>query len=188
MPYYPPPASVRSYNLIQNEGTSLTAQTTLDFVGAGVIASDADSKTQILIPGSAGSVSSGTATLDFGTFPGSSDTSVAVMGQAGIIAASRVWCWIYPNAATVDHTIDEHIVETIVVYAGNIIAGTGFTIYGKNTNILNEPLLNYGERRNHIANATLGQNTGFGGNTLMGSFGGRGTLIYGTWLIGWAWV
>ena len=34
--------------------------------------------------------------------------------------------------ATTDHTADEHLVETLRVFAGNIVAGTGFTIYGTN--------------------------------------------------------
>jgi hypothetical protein len=71
----------------------------------------------------------GTALLNFGTFPGSSDASVAITGQSEIVASSIVQAWIYP-AATADHTADEHIVEEFVVSAGNIVAGTGFTIYG----------------------------------------------------------
>lgn len=75
--------------------------------------------------------SSGTATLDFGAFPGASDTSVAVTGQAGIVSGSLVEAWIRP-VATADHSADEHMVETIKVFAGNIVAATGFTIYGFN--------------------------------------------------------
>lgn len=71
----------------------------------------------------------GTATLDFGAFPGKSDTSVTVTGQTGIVSGSLVEAWIRP-VATSDHTADEHIVDAPVVIAGNIVAGTGFTIYG----------------------------------------------------------
>jgi len=73
----------------------------------------------------------GTATLDFGAFPGDSDTSVAVTGQASILSGSLAEAWIFP-AATADHSADEHLVESIEVMAGNVQAGTGFTIYGKN--------------------------------------------------------
>lgn len=74
----------------------------------------------------------GTALLDFGSFPGKSHASVAVTGQTGILAASSfVECWISP-AATTDHTVDEHVVESIKVVAGNIVDNTGFTIYGVN--------------------------------------------------------
>lgn len=73
----------------------------------------------------------GTATLNFGAFPGDSDTSVAITGQTGIQSTSLVEAWILP-AATADHSADEHLVETLDVVAGNIVAGTGFTIYGIN--------------------------------------------------------
>lgn len=72
----------------------------------------------------------GTATLNFGAFPGSSDTSVAVTGQAGILAGSIVRAWIFP-AATADHSADEHFAEGLYIVAGSIVAGTGFTIYGR---------------------------------------------------------
>lgn len=75
---------------------------------------------------------SGTTTIDFGAFPGASDTSVAVTGQASIVAGSIVGAWLRP-VATADHTADEHIVESIRIEAGNIVAATGFTIYGINT-------------------------------------------------------
>jgi len=77
-------------------------------------------------------MATGNATLDFGAFPGSSDTSVAVTGQTGITTSSFVEAWLVPTA-TADHSADEHVVETIKVIAGNIVNGTGFTIYGVNT-------------------------------------------------------
>ena len=50
----------------------------------------------------------GTAVLDFGAFPGKSDASVAVTGQAAIVAGSLVEAWIRP-VDTADHTADEHM-------------------------------------------------------------------------------
>lgn len=81
---------------------------------------------------------SGTTTVDFGAFPGKSDASVAVTGQTGILAGSIVGAWIRP-VATADHTADEHLVETIAIDAGAIVAGTGFTIYARNTNQIDDP-------------------------------------------------
>jgi hypothetical protein len=72
----------------------------------------------------------GTATLDFGVHPGSTDTTVAVTGQTGILAGSAVEAYLAP-ADTADHSADEHWVDGPVVMAGNIVAGTGFTIYGR---------------------------------------------------------
>lgn len=73
----------------------------------------------------------GTTTIDFGAFPGKLDTSVAVTGQTGIIAGSLVEAWIRPIATAV-HSADEHVMALaqLQVVAGNISAGTGFTIYG----------------------------------------------------------
>jgi hypothetical protein len=76
---------------------------------------------------------SGTATLDFGTFPGNSDATVAVTGQSGIVSGSLVEAWIRP-VATADHNEDEHRVEEIQVDADTIVAGTGFTIFGRTRN------------------------------------------------------
>lgn len=82
----------------------------------------------------------GTANLDFGAFPGASDASVAVTGQTGIVGSSLVEAWLFPTA-TADHSADEHIVEPLEVYAGNIVAGTGFTIYGINRTPLGDTLI-----------------------------------------------
>jgi hypothetical protein len=78
-------------------------------------------------------MATGTATLDFGAFPGSTDTSVAVTGQAGILAGSLIEAWILP-ADTADHSIDDHVVDPPRVLAARVVAGTGFTIYGLTTN------------------------------------------------------
>jgi hypothetical protein len=102
-------------------------------------------------------MATGTTTVDFGAFPGASDASVVITGQAGILAGSLVEAWLRP-VATVDHSADEHVHETIKVMAGNIVPGTGFTIYAANTNQINE------------------------GAT------GRGTRLYGLWTVAWAWT
>lgn len=72
---------------------------------------------------------SGTATLNFGAYPGATDASVAVTGQGSIVSGSLVEAWLRMEA-TADHSADEHWVEEIEVRAGNIVAATGFTIYG----------------------------------------------------------
>lgn len=71
----------------------------------------------------------GSAILDFGT-PSKPAASVAVTGQAGIIAGSRVEAFVR-LAASADHSIDEHRIEQLKIMAGNIVVGTGFTIYGE---------------------------------------------------------
>lgn len=125
---------------------------------------------------------SGTTTIDFGAFPGKSDASVAVTGQAGIVAGSLVEAWIFPMT-TADHTPDEHMVETIRVFAdpSTIIAGTGFTIKAFNSSQLNEPLETPGPSRFRSVAGTV---YGYVGP----SVGGQGTRIYGSWTVAWVWV
>ena len=71
----------------------------------------------------------GTTTINFGAFPGVSDVTATVTGQTGITGGSLVEAWIFP-VATSDHSVDEHWVDPPNVRAGNVVAGTGFTIYG----------------------------------------------------------
>lgn len=128
----------------------------------------------------------GTATLDFGAFPGKSDASVAVTGQAAIVAGSLVEAWIRP-AATADHTDTEHMVETLNVFAASIVVGTGFTIYGFNTSQLNEPV-----RPPRTASTSVLPTVGMPAAGLQkagpeGAGGGKGTRIYGQWTIAWVW-
>ncbi len=80
----------------------------------------------------------GTASLNFGSFPGESDTTVAITGQSGILSNSLVEAWIFPSA-TSDHSADEHIVDPPRIMAGNVVAGVGFTIYGVDQNKLSDP-------------------------------------------------
>ena len=110
----------------------------------------------------------GTATLDFGAFPGASDASVTVTGQSGILAGSLVEAWIVP-VATAEHTADEHLLETLHVVAGNIVAGTGFTIYGVN--------------RSQLGEWPQGADI----NPPRGGQMGMGTRIWGRWSVAWVW-
>lgn len=75
----------------------------------------------------------GTGSLDFGAFPGATDATLVITGQAGIVAGSLVEAWLRP-VATADHSIDEHRVEEIQVVADTIVAATGFTIFGRTRN------------------------------------------------------
>lgn len=123
----------------------------------------------------------GTVEVDFGAFPGKSDVAQAV-AQAAIGAGNLVEAWLWPIATT-DHTADEHIVESIRVFAHSVVAGVGFTITARNDNPINEPL-------EYIA--------GKGNTTLAGALvvpsklqhptaGGMGTRIYGKWRVAWCW-
>lgn len=80
-----------------------------------------------------GGANVGTGTVNFGAFPGASDASQAITGQAGIVSGSILVVGLR-LAATADHSADEHRVEEMDVTAGNIVAGTGFTVYAKTRN------------------------------------------------------
>ena len=132
-----------------------------------------------------GSANSGAVTLDFGAFPGASDASVTVTGQASILAASNVQAWIFP-AATTDHTADEHIAETLQVFAGNIVAGTGFTVYGMNASQLNEPV-SAPEKNASVVSGGTAIAVKYAQPGAVAYGGGQGTRIFGKWNIGWSW-
>ena len=127
-------------------------------------------------------MATGTVNIDFGAFPGSSDASVAITGQSGILSTSLVEAWIFP-ADTDDHSADEHLVEQIKVIAGNIVEGVGFTIYAFNINPISEPLGFINGSNNRTIAGQLTNPQGFQRPTK----GGNGTLIYGKWNIAWAW-
>ncbi len=80
--------------------------------------------------GPAGAGTVGTAILDFGAFPGTDTATVLVTGQAAIVAGSVVDAWIRPTENT-DHTVDEQRLEELDIDADTIVAGTGFTIFGR---------------------------------------------------------
>lgn len=75
----------------------------------------------------------GTATLDFGATP-SDSASVAVTGQAGILAGSAAEAF-FMREATADNSAEEHEQASAVVrlVCGSVVAGTGFTIYANVT-------------------------------------------------------
>ena len=69
----------------------------------------------------------GTSILDFGS--GAPMAQVVVTGETAMLAGSLVHCWIKPEA-TADHSVGEHLVESIKVVAFDNVAGDGFTIMG----------------------------------------------------------
>lgn len=71
----------------------------------------------------------GNATLNFGSTP-TEETSVAVTGQAGILAGSHVEAFFMRETAA-DNGVDEHEEAAALcpLVCGSIVAGTGFTIF-----------------------------------------------------------
>jgi hypothetical protein len=79
----------------------------------------------------------GTATLDFGVFPGSSVTSVDV-AATGVVSTSAVEAWIRP-VASADHTVEDHIIAPMRV-VGQYLSDNNIRIYGINANEVLPPL------------------------------------------------
>lgn len=75
----------------------------------------------------------GTATIDFGAYPGSSEASVAVTGQTSILATSKAEAYIMGDDTSSSHTASDHRYVTTLMglSCGTPTAGTGFTIYGR---------------------------------------------------------
>lgn len=80
-------------------------------------------------------MSTGTATIDFGAFPGSNEASVAVTGQTSILGTSKAEAFVMGDDTTSDHTASDHRYFSALVglSCGTPTAGTGFTIYARST-------------------------------------------------------
>ena len=159
-----------------------TASTTDLTAFARTLLDDVDAATARATLGIAvGGGNQGTATIDFGAFPGASDASVTITGQTGIDSlSSNVQVWMRAEDSA-DHTAEEHMVETIALFATDIVNGVGFTIRGFNTSQTNEPL-----DRPHIALFRTAA-TSIYGDTKQ-SVGGTGTRISGKWNVNWKWT
>ena len=71
----------------------------------------------------------GTATLDFGAWPGLNEASVAVVGQATISATSAVEAWLMSEASGGHSALDASWVALfLAITAPAPTAGVGFTI------------------------------------------------------------
>jgi hypothetical protein len=73
----------------------------------------------------------GTATINFGSFPGAQEASVAVTGQTSISATSKAEAYVMGDDTTSDHTASDHKYFPLfaTLTCGTPTAGTGFTIY-----------------------------------------------------------
>jgi hypothetical protein len=75
----------------------------------------------------------GTATLDFGAYPGSNEASVAVTGQASIGTGSKAEAYVMADDTSSNHTASDH--RYFAALAGMTCstptAATGFTIHAR---------------------------------------------------------
>lgn len=126
----------------------------------------------------------GTTTVNFGTFPGSTAAKVDITGQGSILAGSLVEAWLLP-VATGDHSVDEHRMEPIRVIASDISAGVGFSIWAYYTGIpQSEPT----QLLRMARFGGTGLDAGPGKQDVQGSdLGGKAIHLYGQYTVGWVW-
>lgn len=75
----------------------------------------------------------GTATLNFGAHPGSNEASIAVTGQAAIVATSKAEAYVMADDAVGTHTASDHryFAALAGLTCGTPTAASGFTIYAR---------------------------------------------------------
>lgn len=80
----------------------------------------------------------GQAIIDFGSFPGSNEASVQVTGQASISAGSKADAYFSGDDTTSDHSESDHRYADALIglTCGQIVAGTGFTIFATSTHAM----------------------------------------------------
>lgn len=155
--------------------------------GAGWYAQNANGERKgVGLTGAAGSngsgtvLGSGTTIVDFGS-AGSSHLTQAVTGQTAILAGSLVYCWVKPEATT-DHSADEHVVESLRVFASDIVAGVGFTIHAINTS----ELISVRQEVRRARFSGTGQDAGPGQPPRqLVEWGGEAPLLFGKYSVGW---
>jgi hypothetical protein len=74
----------------------------------------------------------GAGIVNFGLFPGATDAQL-IVADTGVLSSSSVSASI-AIAPTSSHSADEHWCEELQVYAGDIVAGQGFTVYARTCN------------------------------------------------------
>lgn len=103
------------------QGTNISISSTGADSGTGVVTINATGGSSIII---------GQASLNFGVVTREEyDTNIAV-ADATITSSSRIVVSLSAET-TADHSIDEVVNSEVVVSAGNVVNGVGFTIYGK---------------------------------------------------------
>lgn len=73
----------------------------------------------------------GQGVVDFGA--GADLATLTITGIPDILSTSNVDAWLVLKDS-VDHTLDEHLIEAIDVSAGNITVGVGFVVYARTRN------------------------------------------------------
>lgn len=126
----PSNSSGGGYNSIQDEGSGLPVQTTLNFTGAGVSCADGGTKTNCTISGGSGSVNVVEVSLtldDFGWY------STTVTGQTWVTGTSKIICSQFGTTAD-GGTVELAAISELEPTVSDLVAGTGFNLSVYNVN------------------------------------------------------
>jgi len=73
----------------------------------------------------------GSATIDFGAFPGSNEASIS-FADTSVLAGSNIQAWFAADSTTADHTAADHRYAPIFIQLTALpTAGVGGTIYAR---------------------------------------------------------
>ena len=80
----------------------------------------------------------GTATLNFGAYPGSNEASVAITGQSAISSGSKADAFVMADDTSSDHPAGDHRYFEVfaALSCGTPTAGVGFTIHARSAHKL----------------------------------------------------
>jgi hypothetical protein len=89
------------------------------------------------------SSATGTATIDFGAWPGTNEAVVYVTGQTSILSTSKASAFIMADDLTGDHSSKDHrYLSSLVGFScGTPTAGTGFGIFAHSVHKLSGQFL-----------------------------------------------
>jgi len=75
----------------------------------------------------------GSVEIDFGSFPGSNEASVAVTGQSLVTSSAKVDAYIMADSTTSNHTASDHKYSKVFIdlTCGTPTDSVGFTIYAR---------------------------------------------------------
>ena len=109
----------------------------VDTWSAVTIGSNLTFNAGVLSASAGSSVNTGTVDIDFGSGLGSNEAEVVITGQAGITSTSLLNVR-FELVATTDHTVNDtqYVASLCGLTVGNIVNGTGFTIYGRSVHKL----------------------------------------------------
>jgi|CXWL01.1.fsa_nt_gi hypothetical protein len=115
------------YNLIEEDGTPLTARTTIDFTGAGVTCSDVAGETRCNVPGGSGNI--GSFTVTFGTDAISRyESDEATVSAAWVGASSDIVLVPKCHVVVGNNTVENCFVSRLQCAVVSVSAGVSFNV------------------------------------------------------------